>query len=1505
MRKSIHQHRVLFGLGVSAAALFAANPAAAQCVDEGAIWNCSGQNETGQTVEQDGVEVRTKPGFSVETEDDSALYLRGLGYQGYADQSSSSLTGKIYGLQVFGAGDRPIVDGGNGIVDIETNGAISGGTYGVHVLNDGSGGTRVKTTGDVSGGEKTGIYIQNISAASGDLTLEAGQVSGGETGMEVRNGGVGKTKITAPGDVIGGSGYGIYAANGSRATDLEIVAGNVHTDGIDGIFAQNSGVGSTGIRATGQVTGGTDGSGVDASNGETAANLVIDVASATGGDHGIVASNAGRGITNIFATGDVNGSDRDGIHATVAANAAVDSTPGNLSIVATNVTGGENGIFVENLGDGSTGIQTTGSVVGEGRDGIFVHNGENTRGLGVDAASVTGGGAGIFAENDGKGETRIAANGDISGTEFHGIYARNGENAAKLGITVSQANVTGGLDGIRADNEGTADTSIRTSGHVEGRDGNGIQAINRANATDLIIDANSVKGSGDGISAWNQGQGNTGITTRGEVTGAGGIGIYATNNASAKNLTVETVDGAKVTGLADGIYVENAGAGLTRVKASGDVSGTDSFGIFVRHNGADLAIEAAGVKGGVDGIHAENMGVGGDTRIAAAGHVEGAGGSGIYALNIQDTGSLRIEATSVTGSEYGINVENAGNDLTSIKTSGDIIGTTLDGIGALNDANTGDLMIETAVVTGARHGIQAQNQGTGQTSIKALQTVTGTNGAGMLARNGATATSLTIEAAAVTGGEYGVYADNGGTGLTSVKASDDVNGALGLGIFARNAETASDLMVEAINVSGGETGIGVSNQGSGQTSVKATGTAAGTTSAGIIAQNGATATDLTIDAARAVGGVVGLNVDNQGTGLTRIKAEGDVIGGSFGIAAANGATAKDLIVETANAAGGTYGIFTQNLGIGRTDITTNGIVEGGNAAVVATSSAGQAIGIVNSGNGVLRNRSGSSADLAIGAIGGPVALTNNGAILGAAVLGDAADSFANAGTWNSIGGPNDFGGGADRLTNAAAGTLTGALVAGIAETTRYDNLEELANDGLISLADGGVGDRFETSGTATFGGTSIYRVDVGGAGSADLFAAEGAVQLNGGTLEVRMGSAPALGSRYTILTGASVAGEFDFDDQMLTAFAGVTDRYTPTSVYLEFAQLRALAEAGQTPNQIVTAAAADALPLLDPVKAAIVLLPDDAAARDAFDQLSGEIHPSARTALIEDSRLPRGAVLGRLSDGAPGGSLWGQAFGNWGDSDGNRNAAPMRRDTWGFVGGADVALGENAVLGVAGAYLDTDLDIRARGSSGSAKTIHALGYAGVRVGGFAIKAGVGYAWADIDTKRSVAFAGFGDALAAVYDGSMLQGFAELGYRVPLGEGQVEPFANITAVRAKTDGFIEIGGEAALSVARMTEKTTVSTMGLRFETAPAAAFSIKGLLGWQHGFGKLDPKGVHAFVGGAPFTILGAAQSRNAGVATIEARFRASAGFDIAVAYDGVLGGQGQDHTVKGTIRLAF
>ncbi|WP_242918447.1 autotransporter-associated beta strand repeat-containing protein [Caulobacter sp. CCUG 60055] len=475
------------------------------------------------------------------------------------------------------------------------------------------------------------------------------------------------------------------------------------------------------------------------------------------------------------------------------------------------------------------------------------------------------------------------------------------------------------------------------------------------------------------------------------------------------------------------------------------------------------------------------------------------------------------------------------------------------------------------------------------------------------------------------------------------------------------------------------------------------------------------------------------------------------------------------------------------------------------------------------------------------------------------------------------------------------------------------------------------------AGDIAFNTGSIYEVEVNAAGQSDKILASGAATIKGGTVKVLAGAGDyAPQTRYAILTaGGGLAAN--------SAFSGVTSNlafldsslsYDANNVWLTMTRNNIDFKAvGVAPNQVAAGSGVESLGFGNPIYHAALNL-SAPQARDAFDQLSGDIHASAKTTMIEDGRFVRSAVNDRLraafdgvgaSQGAVatyvGGqpvavaanterlAVWGQGFGSWGHADGDGNAARLGRSTAGFFIGADASVFAGWRLGATAGYSRTDFDVKDRRASGWSDNYHVGLYGGATWGDLALRSGAAYAWHDVAANRSVAFPGLGDRLRGDYDASTAQVFGELGYRIRARNLAFEPFANLAYVSLHADGFAEAGGAAALTSAASTTDTTFATVGLRNSTTfelNGTTLTAKGALGWRHAFGDVTPLSTMRFAsGGDAFAVGGVPLARNA--ATVEAGldYALSPNAALGVTYGGQFGSGLSDQSARFSFNVQF
>jgi outer membrane autotransporter protein len=461
----------------------------------------------------------------------------------------------------------------------------------------------------------------------------------------------------------------------------------------------------------------------------------------------------------------------------------------------------------------------------------------------------------------------------------------------------------------------------------------------------------------------------------------------------------------------------------------------------------------------------------------------------------------------------------------------------------------------------------------------------------------------------------------------------------------------------------------------------------------------------------------------------------------------------------------------------------------------------------------------------------------------------------------------------------------------------------------------GAGGTMTVDGPLTFQAGSTYEVAISPSAQPTYLIVTNphVAAIQGGSVNVL--AAPAtylLGEQFAILSAPSVTGAFTGLNQPLTQpFLQLALAYDSQDVYLEVVRNGAsFCSAAATANQCAAAGGAESLGQGAGLYNAIADLPTVAAAQDAFDRISGELHASLRGAEVEDSQLIRDAALGRLGrSGDHASTVWGEVFGDQGQVSGDGDAAGVRHSSSGFLFGADTPPGQGWRIGVLGGYSQSRLSISARESSATSDDYHLAVYGGVRGAGLTARFGAAYTWHDVSTTRSVVFPGFGDQDKGSQRTGVSQVFGEVGYPVGGSTQSVEPFAGVAVVSLHGDGFSENGGAAALTGSSATQETTFTTVGLRGQTETAvsgAPVSLRGGLAWRGAAGEVTPTAALAFSpAGTPFTVAGAPISRSALVVSADVSVKVSRLTRLSLDYVGQESTASHDDSIKAGVRVSF
>ncbi|MDB5843859.1 MAG: outer rane autotransporter barrel domain protein [Polaromonas sp.] len=1121
----------------------------------------------------------------------------------------------------------------------------------------------------------------------------------------------------------------------------------------------------------------------------------------------------------------------------------------------------------------------------------------------TNSGSVEGGGGGSGGTQvnytSSENEASTTAQGASGGAGAAGVFfAANGalSNSASGVIMGGQGGSSNVNAGAYTSNEGAgvAQLTINSAASAAGGAGvhvGGIAAVtNDGMITGGLGGGSSYSGGGDDFSRASGSPGNDGYaqnyygqeataTVHGNTGGTGGAALVLAGGGLATNNASGTLQGGQGgTSSADAsVYTVNESTSLTAT-AIGDQAGMGG-------SGADLAsgstlVNAGTVWGGQGGEGGyASAWVSRDatpaalavTSVAATGGNGGTGGTGVTGSHAK---VVNLAGGIIAGGEGGIaggaNVEQYASD-TGYQYNDGTFGAA--GAGGVGITGSDLAVVNAGTISGGLSGGEAFSNVPSPLAVQEVALPgTRTRAAAIQFTGGVN--SLTLESTSVIEGKVIAF-----TAADTLALGGATNSAFDVAAIGPDAQYSGFGQF-------GKTGAGTWTLTGFNTAITPWTVNAGTLAIASDASLGAVGGALTL-----AGGTLQTTTDITTSRAIKLTAPGGTLSTDAattlalsGAVTGNGALTKDgtgtLRLTGANSYSGGTTITAGTLVAGVPGLGTGAIVD--NAALVIDEASNATMANSLSGNGAV-TKTGT----------GQVLYTGNGADFNGALLVSSGTFSANG----TLGGTT---------TIASGATLKGSGTIG---TTILSSGATLAPGNSIGT--------LTVNGDFTFAPGSRYEVEANAAGQSDLLRVSGTAALGGASVVVLAANGSyAPSTTYTILTSGNRVGTFGSVSSNF-AFLDPTLRYVANDVQLTLVRNTVAFPAfGTTLNQKASAGALESLGSGTLFNAVVQL--DAATAQSAFNQLSGEIHASAQTAMLEDSRFAREAGLDRVrqaqggtssgitvQDQGAGNNTWARVFGSKGHIDGDGNASRLNRDIAGFFAGADTTTASGWRAGGLVGYSKADLDTSGLNATAKTDSYHVGVYGGNQWDNTALRVGASYSWNKLDTQRNVGFTGFTDSLKSRYDASTTQIFGEIGQKMDMGSMALEPFAGLAYVNVDTKDVRENGGAAALRSGGGSIDSIFSTLGVRASTSLSESTKLRGTLGWRHAFGNKTPTSSNAFATGQSFTVAGVPLAKNVAVVEAGVETQLQSKMTLGASYAGQFGNGLKDHGFKVTLGWKF
>lgn len=339
----------------------------------------------------------------------------------------------------------------------------------------------------------------------------------------------------------------------------------------------------------------------------------------------------------------------------------------------------------------------------------------------------------------------------------------------------------------------------------------------------------------------------------------------------------------------------------------------------------------------------------------------------------------------------------------------------------------------------------------------------------------------------------------------------------------------------------------------------------------------------------------------------------------------------------------------------------------------------------------------------------------------------------------------------------------------------------------------------------------------------------------------------------------------------------------------------------------------------DTVVTALGLLPTNASVAAAVGQVMPALHGNAAAvglnhsaatgSAIEQQKALRGQSGG---DGLQGRGLWVKPLGNWLDQDNVDGASGYKMNTQGIVGGVQADLGAASTLGLALAYIDSDVQGKGYASAHSSdiESVQLTGY-GQQVLGQSVDGAspwslgwqAGYTRSRFESERAMSF--IGRTAQAKFNADVWHLGLAMSKAFVSNATTVTPGVHLDWRQFKADAHTETGA-GALSLDMQAQKAQETILKFGAQVQHDADHQLQWLAHAALGYDLQS--GDHAVTaqftgGGAAFTTPGLPRARTVAEMGVGMRYKPSEAMAVTARYDIALRKGLRDQTAS--VRLGW